>query len=47
MAKQTKMGIAWRPDNPPKKTSIGRGNVKTSSMNKTKRRNYKTYRGQG
>jgi len=33
----------------PKKTSIG-GNdsmIKTSSMNKTKRRGYKKYRGQG
>lgn len=47
MAKQTKIGIAWKPDNPPKKTSIGRKNVKTSSMNKTKRRSFKKYRGQG
>jgi|TARA_R110000850_G_scaffold138267_3_gene259392 hypothetical protein len=30
-----------------KKTSVGKGNVKTSSMNKDKRRNYKKYRGQG
>jgi len=30
-----------------KKTSIGRGNIKTSSMNKSKRRSYKKYRGQG
>jgi hypothetical protein len=31
----------------PKKTSIGRGNVKTSSMSKNKKRSYKIYRGQG
>lgn len=30
-----------------KGTSIGRRNIKTSSMNKSKRRNYKVYRGQG
>jgi len=30
-----------------KKTSDGKRNVKTSSMNKDKRRNYKKYRGQG
>lgn len=30
-----------------KGTSIGRGKVKTSSMNKSKRRNFKRYRGQG
>ncbi len=30
-----------------KKTSIGKGNVKMSSMNKSKKRNYKKYRGQG
>lgn len=31
----------------PKKTSIGGGKAKTSSMNKTKKRGYKKYRGQG
>lgn len=31
----------------PKKTSIGRGSVKLSSMNKSKKRSYKKYRGQG
>lgn len=33
----------------PKKkgTTIGRGRIKTSSMNKSKRRSYKKYRGQG
>jgi len=30
-----------------KKTSIGRKNIKTSSMNKTKRKSFKVYRGQG
>lgn len=30
-----------------KKTSQGRKNIKTSSMNKSKRRCYKKYRGQG
>ena len=30
-----------------KKTSIGRGNVKFSSMNKNKKASFKKYRGQG
>jgi hypothetical protein len=30
-----------------KKTSIGRRNVSTASMNKHKKRGYKKYRGQG
>ena len=30
-----------------KKTSIGKGNVKMSSMNKSKKRSYKKSRGQG
>jgi hypothetical protein len=30
-----------------KRTSIGHGKLKTSSMNKTKRSSYKKYRGQG
>jgi len=30
-----------------KKTSIGNGNIKTSSMNKSKKRGFKKYRGQG
>ena len=29
------------------KTSIGGGRVKTSTMNKSKRRSYKKYKGQG
>lgn len=31
----------------PKGTSIGRGILKTSTMNKHKRRSFKKYRGQG
>jgi len=34
-------------DNPKKGTSIGHGARKTSTMNKSKKRNYKKYRGQG
>ena len=30
-----------------KKTSIGNNNIKKSSMNKGKKRGYKSYRGQG
>lgn len=30
-----------------KKTSQGRNNISTSSMNKNKRRSFKKYRGQG
>jgi hypothetical protein len=33
--------------NPRKKTSIGDGNAKLSSMNKHKKSSYKAYRGQG
>jgi len=41
-------GIAKK-DSVPKKTSIGgnHGMIKTSSMNKHKKRSYKKYRGQG
>lgn len=38
---------AWKPDRNLKGTSIGRRNVKMSSMNKSKKRSYKAYRGQG
>tara|TARA_R110001599_G_scaffold296422_1_gene500662 strand:+ start:33 stop:179 length:147 start_codon:yes stop_codon:yes gene_type:complete len=31
----------------PKKTSVGNKNVKTSSMNKSRKRSFKKYRGQG
>jgi len=37
----------WRPEPTVKGTSIGNGTIKTSSMNKNKKRSYKTYRGQG
>ena len=47
MATKTSMGVAWRPESFKKGTSIGRGTVKTSSMNKAKKKSYKTYRGQG
>lgn len=47
MAKKTATGVIQRRENPPKGTSIGRGIFKTSSMNKTKRKSFKKYRGQG
>ena len=34
-------------EKPPKRTSIGRGKVGMSSMNKKKKASYKKYRGQG
>ena len=34
-------------DHKPKRTSIGGGKVKKSSMNKSKKRSYKKYNGQG
>jgi|TARA_B110000977_G_scaffold158494_1_gene201966 hypothetical protein len=37
----------WRPEPVNKKTSQGNKNVKTSSMNKSKRASLKKYRGQG
>ena len=47
MATKSSMGVAWRPESYKKGTSIGRGTTKTSSMNKSKKRSYKVYRGQG
>jgi hypothetical protein len=38
---------SWQPERNMKGTSIGRKNVKTSSMNKSKKRSFKVYRGQG
>lgn len=38
---------AWKPEPIKKGTSIGRGFVKLSSMNKSKKKSYKPYRGQG
>jgi len=42
-----KNGVAWHPEPVKKATSIGRRNVKLQSMNKSKKRSYKPYRGQG
>ena len=39
--------MAWKPEKNNKKTSQGRRNIKTSSMNKNKRKSFKPYRGQG
>ena len=47
MAIRSSAGVAWKPESFDKGTSIGRGAVKTSSMNKSKKRSYKAYRGQG
>jgi hypothetical protein len=49
MARQSKGGNAKTVlnANAVKGTSIGHGRIKTSSMNKHKRRGYKKYRGQG
>lgn len=47
MAKKSAYGT-WRPEPVIKKTSIGSGRgVKRSSMNKSKKRSFKTYKGQG
>jgi len=47
MAKIVKAGMAPKIEPTHKKTSIGRNSIKTSSMNKSRRRSYKRYRGQG
>lgn len=49
MAKKSGTGITKKVINDVhrKGTSIGSGKIKTSSMNKSKRANYKKYRGQG
>jgi len=44
--KQT-TGLFLRETKSPKKTSIGRGNISRSTMNKSKKRSLKLYRGQG
>ena len=46
MAKTVKTGIIQL-EHVEKKTSIGRGKISTSMMNKSKRRSHKKYRGQG
>jgi len=38
---------SWKPERNMKKTSIGRRNVKLQTMNKSKKKSYKEYRGQG
>lgn len=38
---------SWSPEKNKKGTSIGRKNVKLSSMNKSKKRSHKAYKGQG
>lgn len=47
MAKMIRGSTAWHPEGTNKRTSIGRKNIKTSTMNKSKRRCFKKYRGQG
>lgn len=47
MAKVGKTQVLARGVTSNKGTSQGRKNVKLSSMNKTKKRSYKKYRGQG
>ena len=47
MAKQAKLGVSWRPEPVKKATSIGRKNIKMQTMNKSKKRSFKAYRGQG
>jgi hypothetical protein len=46
-AKTKTTGVAWKPEPTNKGTSIGRRNIKMSSMNKAKKRSFKPYRGQG
>ena len=47
MAKRVGLGNIVRPEPNKKGTSIGRGLIKTSSMNKSKKKSHKKYRGQG
>lgn len=47
MAKKVTVGQTWKPEPLIKGTSIGNGMLKTSSMNKSKKRSFKVYRGQG
>jgi len=41
------LGVASAIEHVKKRTTIGRGRLKMSSMNKSKRRSYKAYVGQG
>lgn len=47
MAARGGVGAVVRPERSPKGTSIGNGQFNTSGMNKSKKRSYKKYRGQG
>lgn len=47
MASRSNTGMAWKPERNWKGTSIGRRNIKMSSMNKSKKRSFKQSRGQG
>lgn len=47
MASAKTKDTAWKPERNMKATSIGRRNVKLQTMNKSKKRSYKAYRGQG
>lgn len=47
MASRSSAGMAWKPEPNNKGTSIGRKNIKLSSMNKNKKASFKKYRGQG
>lgn len=42
-----KTASVWKPEPVSKKTAQGLRNVKRSSMNKSARKSYKKYRGQG
>lgn len=47
MAAKSATGVAWKPEKFKKGTSIGNGTIKTQTMNKSKKRSFKAYRGQG
>lgn len=47
MSNSKSIGMSLFSRSPFKKTSIGHGSNKLSSMNKSKKRGYKKYRGQG
>lgn len=48
MAKRaSNYGVNTKKDARPKKTSIGRGHFSKKTLNKSKRRSFKKYRGQG
>ena len=47
MAKQPKQTSQTALIHIPKRTTIGCGRIRMSSLNKSKRRSYKKYRGQG